>query len=770
LASAIVIGLWVFQESSYDRHFAHSDRIYRVGVEFMNIGQMAPGPEQFTLTARDFPEVERAAALDPLGPTDIVVGDEQFEEPNAFSADSAFFRLFSYDFLEGTPGHALQAPGSVVLSETVARKYFRGGSAIDKTIELVREIRTYQDGREQTIEQRDTYTVTGVVRDTDGKTHIPADLWFYFEPENQANWLSASFYNYVLLRDGVTADQFRDRLERFVENTVFPTLKRERSYEEWIQTPEAYRFNLMPVTDIYLKSDLRFEITAGGSETNVKVFAWVALFIVVIAAVNFVNITTARSVKRAKEVGIRKTLGTPRQALVLQFLAESVLVSLLALIAAVGLAELFLTLFERFTGIELLNTLYSRPGELAAILGITVGIGLLAGIYPALSLSSFRPADVLKGYSAVSGGSLFRNGLVVAQFTISISLLACTGLIFRQIDYMNTRDLGLEKENVLVIRNAGLLGERHDVFRESVLNLAGVEAASYNSRIPMGSSVLVRTFKTPQMEDGMPLQLFWGDRHFLTVMGFRLLEGRTFSRDVAADTSAVILNQSAVQALGLKKPIGSRLNEHDHVIGVVTDFNYENLRNEIEPAAIMMSEVSRSRLAVKLRGSGQAGVLERIRELWAGLELNEPMNYYFLDQGYSRQLERERMLGRAVTLFAILAIIISCLGLYGLSAYTCEQRTKEIGIRKVLGATVSDIVFFLTRNFTRPVLVSIFISIPLAMIVMNSWLENFAYKTEIGPWIFVAACTAGLSIAWITVSWQSIRTALKNPVDSLRSE
>ncbi|MDX1618259.1 MAG: FtsX-like permease family protein, partial [Balneolaceae bacterium] len=648
--------------------------------------------------------------------------------------------------------------------------YFRGSSAIGRVIELIREIRVIRDGEEQTVEEREPYTVTGVVRESPDKTHLPAKIWFHFEPQDQSNWLSASFYNYVLVREGLDAADLRERLETFVEHTVFPTLERKSSYEEWIQTDGAYRFSVVPLTDIYLKSDQRFEFAAGGSETNVQIFALVALFIVIIAAVNFVNITTARSVRRAKEVGIRKTLGTGRRALILQFLAESVLISVLSLVVAVGLAELFLTLFERFTGIELLNTLYSDLFDLLAILGITIVIGLLAGIYPALSLSSFRPVEVLKGDITASGKSLFRNALVAGQFTISLSLLACTGLIFQQIEYMQTRDLGLDMDHVLVIQNAGLLGEQKESFRDALLGRSGIEKVSYNSRIPMGSSVLVKTFRTQEMEEGRPIQLFWGDHRYLSVMGFRLLEGRDFSMDIAADTSAVILNRSAVRALGLEQPIGARLNSDSRVIGVVSDFNYESLRQAIEPAAIMLNAEAGSRLAAKLSGADISGILGGVREVWERYRPDEPMNYYFLDQSYARLLEREQMLGRAVTLFAFLAVLISCLGLYGLSAYICEQRTKEIGIRKVLGATTADIVLFLNKNFTKPVLVSILISIPLAAVIMDAWLDTFAYKTEINPWVFGLACLAGLAIAWGTVSWQSIKTALKNPIDSLRTE
>lgn len=755
LASAIVIGLWVHQESSYDEHFENADRIVRVGVSFANIGEMAPGPEQFNEVVSPFPEIEKTTSLDPIGTETITVGSREFEQSNVFSADSAFFDVFSYRFVEGSSSYALTSPNTVVLTKELARKYFSSsGSAIGKTMQVG--------------DQKEAYTVTGII-EKQGHSHIPAEIFLHFEPADDTNWQSATFYNYVLLREGVSLDDFEDRLDLLVKNRVYPSLALNQSYEEWIQTSSAYQFLPMPITDIYLKSNMRFDLDTGGDETNVYIFGIISLFIIIIAGVNFINVTTARSSNRAKEVGIRKTLGTGRYALVAQFLAESVITCLIALVISLGLAEVFLSVFEQFTGVELLSSLFGDTTQLIVIAGIAILIGILAGLYPAFYLSSFQPVSVLKGDISLSKNSLFRNALVVIQFTIAIGLLSCTGLVYQQLQYMETKDMGLDIKDVLVITNSDLVGDQHESFKQQLLNQTGVEEASYNGRTPAGNTIWINSFRTREMEDGLPIQTFVGDYDYLSTMGFQLIEGRNFSRDIVADTSAVILNQAALKALNMDDPIGTQLNDNETVIGVVSNFNFESLRNPVEPVAITLGDLNR-RMAVKINSANVSGLLSQIQDIWQSYNFEEPMEYYFLDQNYAELVSRERALARAILLFSVLAIIISCLGLYGLSAYICELRTKEIGIRKVLGATVSNIVVHLTKDFTKPVVVAIVLALPLAFIVMYSWLNNFAFKIDIGPWVFIVSCLGGLTIAWITVSWQSFKTALMNPVDSLRSE
>ena len=757
-ASAMVIGLWVHQEWSYDRHFENADQLYRVGVNFMNVGDMAVSPPQLNDYVRDFPEVEQVARLGQVGNLDVHVGDAIFTQPNIYSADSTFFDIFSYKFIKGNPKTALDQPRSAVLTREAAEKFFGTQPAIGAPILLG--------------EEEEPYMVTGVVETDQKKSHINASMWVTYEYSDNTNWLSANTYSYTKLYEWASRKGLETRLGEFIENTIYPTLSVDKPYDEWSQTSGAYHFNVMPVTDIYLKSDLKFETTPGGSENNVMAFFAIALLIIITAAVNFINITTARSSIRAKEVGIRKTFGTGHAALALQFLMEAVLVSFIALIIGLGLSELFLWLFEAITGTALLDGVLAQSfTQILIVTGLALLVGLMAGIYPAVHLAAFKPVDVLKGrfYSKPGDQGTYRNGLVFLQFTISICLLIGAAGIYQQLQYMKTKDLGLNRENVFVIQNVDQLGDQKEAFRQELLRFSGAERASYTERIPASSSVWVSSMKTRDMINDLPMQSFIGDYEMIPTLGFRILQGRNFSKDVPADTNAVLLNESGVKALALQDPVGAELSGRYKVIGIVADFNFESLRKNIEPTVIEYKPRGR-RLAVKLSGQQQSEFIDHARTTWQNFDVKEPIDYYFLDSSYAGLMEKEQVLAQAVAIFTILAIIISCLGLYGLSTFVAEQRRKEIGVRRVLGATTSQILILLNKSFTKPILVSLALAIPLAFILLQSWLRNFAFKTAINPWIFIGAGGIALLIAWVTMSWQSLRAALANPVDSLRSE
>lgn len=755
-ATTLLIGIWVYQEMNYDRHFEDSERIYRVGVNFMNIGDMAVGPVQLTEYARNFPEVEQTARLSGPAEVHFTHRDSRYSETNVYYADSTFFDLFSYSFLQGNSENALDQPGSVVMTRSVANKFFNGQSAIGKIL-LVGE-------------EREPYTVTGVVEDPAYKSHIEADIWLRREYQENSNWLSASVYNYIKLKKDFSNADLDKRLYELIEKAVYPSLSPAVSFDEWIEDESSYRFLPLPITDIYLKSNLKFEMLATGNEKNVYIFGSIAVLVLLIASINFVNITTARSSIRAREVGVRKTLGTGRTTLVLQFIFESVVLSAIAFLVSLGLAELFLALFHSFTGLQLVDQLFADPMQLLIVFAIALVVGAAAGFYPALYLTSFKPVSVLKGdiYSPTGEKGMLRNGLVLVQFIISICLIIGTVVIYNQLQYMRTTDLGFQKENVLVIRNADQLNERRETFKQRLLGHSVVESASYNLRIPAGTSEWVTSFKTPQMEQGYPMHSFHGDYDMIETLGFRILEGRGFSRNFASDTAAVILNKRAVQILELEEPLGVTLNNNLKVIGIVADFNFESLKEEIEPVALTLRNDG-DRLAIKFRDNPDEA-LAITEKVWEELGIASAPDYYFLDENFEAMFKKENLLARAVLLFAILAIFVSCLGLYGLSAYVTERRTKEIGIRRVLGASISQIVFMLNFKFTRIVLIAILMAIPIAYILMNRWLQDFSYKTEPGIVIFLVSGAVALLIAWATVSIQSVKTAMMNPVQSLRSE
>ncbi len=757
LASALVIGLWVHQEWSYDRHFHNAERIYRIGVNFMNIGDMAPGPPQFSQFAQNFPEVEKTAQLDGPSRLDLYVNNQRFTESLTFTADSAFFNLFSYDFVEGDLNSALNQPDAVVLTSKLAQKYFGDAPALGKVISI---------GEEKT-----PHIVTGIVNPGNGNSHINADLWLRREATKNENWQSANGYNYVLLKEGLTLTALQDRLRAFVQTHVHPALSPGVPYDEWIKSDRAYRFIPIAITDIYLTSNLRFEPSPVGDKNNVVTFGAIAILIILIASVNYVNITTARASVRAKEVGVRKSLGSGKSALAAQFLSESFISCGLALLIALGLGELFLKVFEWATGLSLMESLFATPEKIIVAAVAALVIGLLAGLYPAFYLTTFKPISALKGkfHSPKGGRTKFRNALVLLQFTISTCLLISAGVVFSQLEFMRDKDQGLQTDNVLIVSNARLLGDQKEAFKQALLSHSGVENASYNHRIPAGTALLVKSFRTSEMEQGLPMQSFFGDYKTIPTIGFKIIEGRNFSRDLASDSAAVILNESAVKALSLQNPVGAILNNDLRVIGVVTDFNFESMRNTVEPAALTLNP-NGGRLAIKLRNENARETLTYAQSLWASFGPVDPMSFYFLDENFERLMEKERVLSKAVLIFTILAIFITCLGLYGLSAYMAEQRTKEIGVRKVLGATVAGISALLSKNFVYLVLLANLIAWPVAWFMMNSWLQNFAYRTEISWLTFALSGGLTLAVALLTVSSQAIRAALANPAKALRYE
>ncbi|MEQ9166770.1 MAG: FtsX-like permease family protein, partial [Fulvivirga sp.] len=515
---------------------------------------------------------------------------------------------------------------------------------------------------------------------------------------------------------------------------------------------------------------MKFDLQAGGNRANVYVFLMVTVFLLVIAVINFVNLSTAQSAKRAKEVGVRKAMGTSRKILIFQYLTGSVLVSLTALIIGIGISEIFLIFFQSFTNEQLINGLFSNWHYGLAYFGFGLVVGILAGVYPAFYLSSFKPVDILKSKFSNSGKSGFRNFLVVFQFTVSIALIICSLTVYQQLEHLRVADLGFDRENVLVINNADLLDGKKEAFKQKMLQHNAVRTASFNKRIPAGPSMWMYTFFTEEMEQGIGIQTFIGDDQYLETIGFRLVEGRNFSNEIASDSTAVILTESAVKELMLgPNPIGAKLNRGSEVIGVVSDFSFKGFNDKPEPVAIIY-DPDGYRLSIRLQGNQEADFIEYLNSEWQALSLKDPVSYAFIDDNFEQLMEKEKTLGKTIAFFTSIAIFISCLGLFGLAAFTTEQRQKEIGIRKVLGASVSAVVLLLNKGFTKLVAIAVVISIPLAWYLMDQWLQNFQYKTDINIAIFILSGFAAMFIAWITVSYLSIVAAAANPVDTLRNE
>ena len=759
IAASFVLLFFVKEETSYDKHFAKNDQIYRVASDFYNMGGFARTSEAlYAWLKEDCKEVKYVTALNVIGnDMPIEVDEIEYIEGRGLAIDSNFFRVFDFELLEGNPRHLMKSPDEVVLTDRFAQKYFGNAPPVGETI-LVGE-------------EKKPYRVTGIVKSDSRKTHLEGDIFLPLEFKNNTKWTSASIFVYTMLHDQATAAQFEQSLEGLRRDKIYPTFPNEASYESWASGSHRVDFFLQPLGDIYLHSKFRFDLTAGGSPQQVAILGVIGMFLILIAIINYINLTTARSSVRAKEVGVKKTLGASRPSLAKQFLTESIFTSFLAMIMAGMLAEMLLNVFEKITGQVIISSLLDDWRNFLLLAGFSLITGLFAGTYPAFYLTNFRPVKILKGQLALSGNKWLRGGLVVFQFTIAASLIMGSLVVFNQLKYMQQADKGFEQEGVMIVNNIRELENKAVAFREEMERYPEVVSTSFNDRMPAGNFLWMYTYQTPEMEESMTLQTFPADEDYLPTLGLRLLKGRNFSADIASDSNAVILNESAVEALGLvgKDPIGAEVNKGARVIGVVQDFNFQSLREKIEPS-VMSFGPGGHRLALKLKGAQIADFLGDLEATWSKFSPEEPISYSFLDDNFAKLAAKEKTLGQAVGIFTALAILIACLGLFGLAAFTAEQRTKEIGIRKILGASVSGIVALLSKDFLKLVLLSLVIASPIAYYFMGKWLQDFAYHIHIQWWVFVVAGILAIATALLTVSFQSLRAALANPVKSLRNE
>lgn len=759
IAASFVLLLYGFHELNYDRSFPDSDRTYRVATDFFNMGGFANSQSQLSyFLGTESEVVENVTSLDrAYQQVPFRVRSNDFSEADVFYIDSSFFEVFPFAIREGyIPGGGL-APNEAILSRQAAEKFFGNESAIGKVIEAGKERKRYQ--------------VVAVLDRYDFKTHINPNILLPQEREGelQTNWSSANAYNYVKLKPGATEADLQAYLDRLLEETVFPTRNFDGDFAAWKESNSTVKFFIQPLQDIYLYSNYKFELSAGGNPAQVRVLGIIGIFLILIASINYINLSTARASVRAKEVGIKKTLGLMKGNLVRQFLLESVMFSTLAMLTAAVLIEGLLWVFQQITGEVLVASLFSNWWQPAALLVFSVLIGLLAGVYPSFYLTSFKPVKVLKGDMTMRGNRGLRGTLVVVQFSIAIALIICSTVVFQQLQFMRNTDKGFEQEGVLVVQGLGALGEQSQAFRQEVERQSQVVSTSLSKRIPSGNSVWMYTYKTPAMTDGMTIQTFPVDDQYLSTMGMRLVDGRNFSREFASDSLGVIFNRAAVEALGLENHIGADVGFNQHVVGVIENFNFQSLRQQIEPAALVYATDGYN-LAVKLQGNDMAGFLASLEQTWKQFNAEEPIQYYFLDDNFAKLAEKDQVLGRAISFFTLLTLFIACLGLLGLVAFTIEQRGKEIGIRKVLGASVTNIVTMLSTDFLKLVLISALIAFPIAWWAMSTWLAEFAYRTELSWWIFAVAGIVSVLIALVTISFQAIRAALANPVASLKTE
>lgn len=764
IACSLVIFLFVYGEWSYNKGFANSDRIYKVGVGFFNMGPFGNGPQKlFDVLPQEFGGIEAATRVRADYSVPFEVDGQAVREQQIFYTDSSFFKVFSYEFIAGDRDRVLRAPNEVVVTESAAIKYFGNTDVIGKKIAVGID--------------RKEFFISGVVADIDFNSTVKSPFFFsnHDKLQHQSVWSSASGFNFLLLRENVERKDLEDALDRVIEKNVFPEHGKNlgiTNLDDYKQSANGVKFYLHGLEEIYLKSKLSFELVPGGNESNIYIFSAISLFILVLAGINFVNLTTARASRRAKEVGIRKTLGTSRNKLILQFLAESVVISTVAMVVALILAEVFLVAFTYVTGTPLLTTIWKNTPTVLLFVGFSVVVGVISGLYPAFYLTAFNPVKVLKGNLSMQGGLSFRNFLVVFQFTVSMILIVCAVVVQQQLHFVQTKDLGFDPENILTIDQGYLMDAgKAKAFKDELDTHAGVITSAFYGGEPGSKNYMAFfMYQSQEVPDGLSINTYMGDPDYLDLMGMKLLMGRKLSRDLASDTSSIILNESAVAALGLPdNPIGAVINKNEKVIGVVSDFHWESLHNTIAPSAIRLAKDNHS-IGFKLEPAHVKDFLASAEKKWKEIMPNETFMYHFVDSNFENLLEKDRVFGKAINFFTLLAILISCLGLYGLSAYTAEQRTKEIGIRKVMGASSSQIVLMLNRKFTLLVGISIVVSLPLAVWLIAQWLEAFAYKISPGPGVFLLSIGIALTTAWFTVSFHSIRASWVNPSEALKYE
>ncbi|MEQ9298037.1 MAG: ABC transporter permease [Cyclobacteriaceae bacterium] len=773
LACCMMILIYVDHETSYDA-FQDED-VYRIALNRkypdreVNYTVMPHSiPPQL---AEDFPYVEQQGRLiPPFGNTTVRYEDQFYDEEFFSFADSTLFDVVKFDFVMGDPTTALKDNNTVVVSESIATKYFKGDDPMGKTLET----------------NNGNWTVTGVFRDYPQKSHFRADLigsMQTFPFFNDPSWASFSAMAYIKLRPGTNPKTLEEAFPTFVKKYAAGQIQQMtgQTYDEYIAAGNGYIYTLQPIRDIHLHSNLEGELKSNGSISYVYIFVSVAIFIMLIACINFMNLSTARSTERAKEVGIRKVLGSLKSQLITQFLTESILLSLASFLVALILVVLAIPAFAELADRLLTLDLLTEPLAMVIMFFTVLLIGLLAGLYPAFVLSAYRPVQVLKGKMQTSKlGVVLRNGLVVFQFAISIGLIASTVIIFNQMNFMIDKELGYDKEHVLIIEGTNNLQDKAEIYRQQLIGESNITNAGFASNIPgnmfTGFSVNVQG----SSKDAYVGRQMTIDENYIPSLNINVIEGRQFDNKFN-DTLSIILNRTAQTVLGLDDPIGKKITNGQNndapfvfnIIGVVDDFHFQPLHREIEPLFITHVDgpfANQNFMMVKVKPNNIQGTLAEMERNWADLVPNSPFKASFMDRTLEEFYNTERTSGRLFTAFTSLAIVIACIGLFGLAAYTTGQKTKEIGVRKVMGASVPSIIFLLSREFTKLILISLIVAVPITWYGMNNWLDDFAYRIDISPLTFIISGFGAILIGWVTVSYQSFRAAIVNPVRSLRAE
>jgi len=787
IAACLVISLFVINELNYDNHHTKADRIYRVNGEIKFAENhyklaVAPAPMADALL-QEYPEVEAAVRFRSRGSYLVKKNEtaDNIKEHDVVWTDSTFFKIFTVPVLEGNPATALSNPNDIAISKTLADKLFPDSSAVGQTLIL---------------DNRWPVKVTAVYADMPDNGHFRFNMLIALSGLDEAqapNFLSNNFNTYILLREGADPKALEAKLPTYVEKYVGPqaaqVLGGEFTMEKFKASGNKFEYTLMPLQAIHLNSDLTAEFRANGDITYVYLFAAIAIFILLIACINFMNLSTARSANRAKEVGVRKVMGSLRSHLIRQFLMESTLLTLFSFALALALAYLFIPIFNLLSQKNLVLPFGDFRLYLIVIGGAIV-IGGLAGLYPSFFLSAFKPVNVLKGQVSLGMKSGFiRSALVVFQFVISIFLVIGTITVNRQLNYIQNKKIGFKKDQVLIIQDAYALQNNSEAFKNEVMKNSFIQSGTVTGFLPVSSWRSDNSHwpagNQPTQENMVGLQTWEVDHDYVNTMGMNIKEGRYFSREFLSDSSAVVLNETAVKRFNFTEPLGKKIATYTWngpdgtpdpkslreytIVGIVEDFHFESLKQNIAPLGLYLKS-SNGSVAFRFEAKNAQDVIKTIEQTWKTMAPGQPFQYSFMDEDFSRMYDNEQRLGKTFAVFAGLAILIACLGLFALTAFTAEQRTKEIGIRKVLGASVGSIVLLLSKEFGKLIIIAFVMASPLAWYSVNWWLKNYTYKVEIGILVYVLAGGFAFLVAWLTMGYQSIKAATSNPVQSLRSE
>ncbi|MBD3616743.1 MAG: ABC transporter permease [Gracilimonas sp.] len=762
LACCLLIFVYIQNELSYDRFHKNADHLYRVtfstneeGTPTNANGSFAVGPA----LKKDFPEVREFSRLRKTGTQSLVrYNQKSFYEERFFFADSTVFDLFTFPFLRGDTGTALSRPNTVVITEQTAQKYFPNEDPMGKTL----SVDAFGEGKVMEFE------ITGVMRNLPQNSHIQFDFLasLYSTDDNLDQFAGfQQVYTYILIQENAFTEILKSGLLDFI-------------HRNWTADP-WYTIGLQPMTDIHLHSRLRSEIQPNGNIRYVQIFSVIAILVLVIACINFMNLMTARSIKRAKEVGVRKAAGAQRRQLIYQFLTESIVLSFISGILCVVMVDLFTPIFNNITGKEINALSFFEPVSLSILIGLIIAVGLLAGSYPAFILSGFKPSTTLKGKLVENGsGSFFRKGLVVFQFAISMALIAATGIVYNQLNYIQTKDLGYAEDQIMILSLNNDLRSQYSAFRNELIQHSSVINTTTSSLVPtMGTSH--NGYTVEGLDQTFNFSTYFIDEHFADAYGLKLLSGENARRDVLGDEGGDFLfSEEAVKELGwdnLEEILGRSVSYQNdatgRVTGVVNDIHTYSLRDNIYASAYFVTPIQYHKyLSVRLNPNNISAGIQHIETVWNEVLPGYPFDYFFLDDSFEQMHRSDTRLAETISWFALLAIFVACLGLFGLSAYAAEQRIKEIGIRKVLGATVGSIITLFSKDFIKLIILGAIIAIPAAWYFTNNWLTGFAYRIEIEATPFVLAAIVLLIIALATISYNSIRAAVRNPVESLRNE